>query len=162
LLTGLIVLAWRRKSTLIPLPLLGFLLASIMVYFASRAMAFRLYVPDRHILLPFGLFSIAAFSIGIWNALLTWPSRIAAMPRAIGGLLCMGALVFAASGTGLRGPAGFNISSNRKTRVFSWLRRRTPADAVIAGEPDFMNPVQLYAVRRGFVTTETAHPFYDK
>jgi len=146
----------RRK--MIPGQLWCFLAAAVAIYLLSRAFAFKLYVPNRHIQIPFALFFISALSIALWRA-----GKVFAGDRWPGGLvaLCLLALLLkATSGSGLNGTANFNYSLDLRGGAFEWLRANTPPRAIVAGQPTFLDPVQLFAVRRGYVTTETAHPFY--
>jgi hypothetical protein len=70
--------------------------------------------------------------------------------------------VFAGSGKGLNGTLNFNYPSDKKGRVFEWIRGNTPEDALIAGHPTHIDGVQLFGARKGYVTTETTHPFYTR
>ena len=63
-----IVLLVRKKGRKLFLPLWLFLVSIFCVYFASRALAFKLYVPDRHLQYPMTIFWIVAFCIFIWSA----------------------------------------------------------------------------------------------
>jgi hypothetical protein len=55
----------------------------------------------------------------------------------------------------------FNTWRDKRGEVWTWIRDNTPTDALVAGHPTWIDPVMLYGERRGYVTTETAHPFYD-
>jgi hypothetical protein len=70
-------------------------------------------------------------------------------------------VIYSGSGTGLYGSANFNYHRLKRGKVFEWVRANTPPDAVVAGEPIFIDPVQLFGERSGFITSETAHPFYS-
>lgn len=169
----LLFLGWLRKRTVIPLPVVTFALASAAVYFASRLLAFKLYVPDRHLQIPFAYVWIAAFSIGVWRLLLPRDVRLAIselrpFPRlspattrvsAIG-LALLAALVLIGGGLGLNGAMNFNFSRTKKGHAWDWLQQNTPLESLVAGHPTHLDSVFLFAARRGFVTTETAHPFY--
>ncbi|RIL11518.1 MAG: hypothetical protein DCC75_02160, partial [Proteobacteria bacterium] len=144
---------------------LVFLAGILVVYLAARVFAFKLYVPNRHLQFPLGVFFIFSFSTLIWLTL----SRKTDPDRAIGGarglvpvlgLLICGAVVYAGSGSGLYGAANFNYSLDKHGGVFKFLKEHTPEDALIAGHPTHIDAVQLFAARRAFATTETAHPFY--
>jgi len=69
-------------------------------------------------------------------------------------------IVYAGSNIGLFGAANFNYARDKKGNVFEWLGNNTPENALIAGHPTHLDGVQLFAIRRGYVTTETTHPFY--
>lgn len=156
---------YRRRRT-VPAEVLFFGLSAMGVYFASRVLAFKLYVPDRHLQFPMGIFFITAFSIGVWRLLHREDTARSAAPgvawASILGLCGIGALVFVTGGTGLYGAANFNYTTTKRGDVFLWLRSNTPEDSTIGGHPTFIDGVQLFGRRRGYVNTETAHPFYDK
>lgn len=144
-----------RKREVIPRALLCFLVSIVTVYFLSRILAFKLYVPDRHLQFPLAVFFISSFTIGAWRI---FEGKKLFSSLAV--LIVLG-LTFLGSGTGIYGVANFNYPYTDAHRVFTWLRKNTPENALIAGHPTYLDPVQLFAVRRGYATTETAHPFYD-
>lgn len=173
LVVGLVVLltilgAVRRVSTF-PSPLVAYAAASGLVYAASRIFAFKLFVPDRHLQFPFAILSIVAFSVAVWRALVASSSSGAAPIRishrsslvGLAGLFALGLFIYSGSGTGLYGPANFNYHRLKRGHVFEWIKSNTPPDSTIAGEPIFIDPVQLFGERKGFITSETAHPFYS-
>ena len=170
----LLLIGWLRRRRVIDAEMVCFLLATGLVYAASRMLAFHLYVPNRHLQFPMGIFFIVVFTVAAWRAFhrgeaggenagqrfaattlrLAWPATLA--------LLVVGALVYAGSGTGLYGAANFNHSITKRGGIWLWVRSNTPEGALFAGHPTFIDPIQLYGVRRAFVTTETSHPFYDR
>lgn len=164
---GLITLAaaFRGKSG-VPFEVWTFGIAALIVYFASREFAFKLYVPNRHLQFPLGIFFITAFSIGAWTAFQrssapkdtrikkAWSSSVA--------LLTLASLIYVGSNDGLFGAANFNYTPTKHGTVFRWLKQNTPGDALIAGDPTLLDGVHLFAARKGYATTETSHPFYPK
>jgi hypothetical protein len=171
-----------RKRKAIPSEVLLFGCGSLTVYFLSRILAFRLYVPNRHLQIPLAIFFITAFTIGAWRALhragglvtsgttgsgggldggvrdssfkVAWPSAVA--------LSLLAGLVFLGSNLNLMGAMNFNYSLDKKGRVFQWIKSHTPEQALIAGHPTHIDAMQLFAARRAYVTTETTHPFYTR
>lgn len=157
----LALVSFVRRRALVPGPLIYFLGATAVMYLLAREFAFRLYVPDRHLQFPLAILSIAAFSIGAWRL----GMRADDKERVGVSLLASGVivlLVVLGSGSGLQGSANFNYSTTKKGNVFEWMRAHTPTEALIAGEPTLLDGVFLFGMRRGFITTETAHPFYDR
>lgn len=173
LLSLLFVLTLARKKHLPHLELASFLAGIFLTYFASRFFAFRLYVPDRHLQFPLAVFSIVAFSVFVWGGLhrskcsggvhkadcsdsglsQAWPSFV--------GLIVLACFIYIGSGTGLYGSANFNYSRHQRGRLMPWIAANTPKDALIAGHPTLIDPVMLFGMRQGYITTETAHPFYE-
>jgi len=170
----LVVAAIRRRA--IPAELFCYLVAILLVYFASREMAFKLYVPNRHLQFPMAMFFISAFSIVAWRVLhlktflntetssarsLPWKdSRLQYSFVSVLGLLAISTIVYIGSTSGLHGSANFNYETTKKGNVWLWTRKFTPQDALVAGQPTHIDGVQLFGLRRGYATTETAHPFY--
>lgn len=159
-----------RKRRTVPLELWCFLVASLTVYFLARVLAFQLYVPDRHINIPFAIFWIFALTTGVWNALhgLWGPpqgssagsSRFSSAWCSALGLAAVAFIVLSGSGLNLKTNANFNYSDARRGGWPQWLQSSTPETALIAGFPTFIDPVQLFGMRKGYATSETWHPFY--
>jgi hypothetical protein len=174
LMTILAFIGFVRSRAIVPRALWCFLLSSLAIYFLSRPLAFRLYVPDRHLQIPLALFFITAFSIGFWRLGIPkddeprgsspWTAPLALMRHWKGAALltALAALIYAGSGTGLYGKMNFNWYRTKRGEVWTWFKQHTPLDAVVAGHPTWIDPVMLYGARQGYVTTEVAHPFYDK
>jgi hypothetical protein len=146
---------------------IAYLTAALLTYLLSRQVAFKLYVPNRHLQIPLALFFITSFSAAAWN----WAANGAAfrekepVSKPLRGALALTALallVAVSSGSGLEGTANVSIERRKYGKVHEWLERTTPKDALVAGDPTIMNPVPLFAKRKAYISTETAHPFYDK
>lgn len=157
-----------------PAELAIFALAIITVYLASRALAFKLYVPNRHIQFPFAIFFIFALPVGLWRAFYNESAKAndsnlknlklthfkAAKPALLA-LSLLALTIWLGSRDGLQNAANFNMPNNRHMHLWKWIERYTPKTALIAGQPTHIDGVQLFGKRKGYVTTETAHPFYD-
>lgn len=165
--------AYRRRVT-VPAEFVMFGIAALIVYFLSRILAFRLYVPNRHLQIPMALFFIAAFCVGAWRAFhrgtnsvtptqgslhdsrlrYSWLSSVA--------LVAVVAFVYIAGGWGFKGSLNFNFQADKKGRVFEWLKNNSPLTSVVAGHPTHIDGTFLFGARRAFITTETGHPFYAR
>ncbi len=162
----LLFLGARLKRELIPLPILTFGIATLVVYLLSRQFAFRLYVPDRHLTYPMGIFFISAYCAGIWRLFV--PTLVAGTHlRLIGAVIAFGALggfVYAGLGNGLqpgrKGTANFNFYRGQRGGVFVWIRDNTPPTSLFAGHPTHIDPLPLFGQRKAFATSETWQPFY--
>ncbi len=163
-----------RRRIVVPAEIMAYGAGALGVYFLSRLLAFRLYVPNRHLQIPMAIFFIAAFCIACWKTFhrgepasleaarslrdtrlrFSWGSALAL--AALVGLVALG------SGWGLRGAANFNYSADKRGGVFAWIKSNTPLNAVVAGHPTQLDPVFLFGARRGYITTETGHPFYKR
>lgn len=163
----------KKRRTIIPVEIALFGLASLTTYTLSRAIAFKLFVPDRHLQIPMVIFMVSAFTIAIWRLMVRrsslnakgadisesslrrcWPAILA--------YCALGGVVYACSGNGLQGDANFNYPSNKRGRMYEWVRNNTSDDALIACHPTHCDGMQLFGVRRALVTTETSHPFYPR
>ncbi len=166
-----------RRRKILPSELYFFIISAWTVYFASRFLAFQLYVPDRHLQFPMTIFYTIAYSIAAWRFFYPmrnflalghpgnrFEDRIAldSAWRGMLGLFLLGSLILASSGLQLTGSANFNASRESRGRVFPWISRNTPESSLIAGHPTSLDTIQLFGMRKGYVTTETSHPFYSK
>jgi hypothetical protein len=173
LLAGCMLIGFRRRRWACPPALWAFLAASLLMYFAARALAFKLYVPNRHLQFPLAFFFIVACSVAVWRALHPQKGALQIPPSDVArvrnwraslapviGLLLLGSLVVIGSWHGLQGPANFNFYADKRGQVFEWLRKNTESTAIVAGEPTFIDPLPLFAARKAFVFSEAMHPFY--
>lgn len=162
LLLAAAVGAARRKVT-VPLVAWCFLGCSISIYLLAREFAFALYVPDRHINIPFAIFWIFALTVGVWRAFDLGPaySSFRRSAFSILGLAAISFIVYSGSKLNLSTPANFNWKDTKRGTWTLWLRKHTPETALIAGFPTFIDPVQLFGMRKGYATIETWHPFYS-
>lgn len=163
-----------RRRVVVPAEIMAYGAGALIVYFLSRILAFRLYVPNRHLQIPMAIFFIAAFCIAGWKTFHRGDQNAAETDRSLRdtrlrfswgsalALAALGCLVAVGSGWGLRGAANFNYSADKKGGVFAWIKQNTPLTAVIAGHPTQLDPVFLFGARRGYITTETGHPFYKR
>ena len=170
-LAGCAIWARRRGRIGLPAELFCFGVAIFTVYFASRIFAFKLYVPDRHLQFPLAIFFVVTFPILLWRAFskhvpsdLHWQAKSSLRTDAYASLalVLIASFIYVGSGTGLYGAANFNFARNKRGLVFEWIAANTPQAALFAGNPTHIDPLQLFAGRQAFMTTETAHPFYDK
>lgn len=177
LLIAFVLVSLVRRVKILPTEFYFYLMSVCIVYWASRILAFRLYVPDRHLQFPMAIFFVTAYPIAAWRlfspklllpALSTTANRsIEAIGmktswRGFLGITLLGLLVYSGSGLSLSGSANFNYAKWKRGQVFEWIRKNTPPGALVAGAPTALDPVQLFGMRKGYVTTETSHPFFDK
>ncbi len=149
-ITCLLITSTRRRELIIPRELL-FLFASVIgLYFAARFFAFRLYVPERYLLFGLPIFLIPALLVGL--------SRIGGRQLNYFVLLF---LVCVGTRLEFPRPGHFTVQISEGNSVWKWFATGTPKDSIVAGHPTLLNPIQLLGERRGFVTTEAAHPFFD-
>ncbi len=163
----LLLLSKLKNKSIIPNELSILLLAIFLVYFASRFLAFKLYIPNRHLQLPLIITSIVIFSIAIWRLPLIFKSNNELGKSASSfsqglALILLGAFIFIGTGHGLYGNGNFNYWATKKGDAFNWLKNNTLEHALIAGHPTHINAVPLFAMRKAYATTETTHPFYPK
>ncbi len=154
---------FRQRREVFPKPVLWFGVATLLVYAAARAFAFQLYVPDRHLQFPLAICFVVGVSIAAWRVGAPYLGASAAHRWwwSYLGLAAVALVVVLGSGSGLQGSGNFNYSAHKKGGVFDWIRAHTPRDALIAGEPSLIDGAMLFGHRTAYITTETAHPFYD-
>ena len=157
-----------KKASLLPFELTIFGILALFVYFLSRLLAFRLYVPDRHLQIPFCLFFVVSITIIFWKFFTNIKTGCGNENKnqnylmGTFGLTLLGFFIFLNSGTGYYGSLNFNSHIYKKGRFNEWLSKNTPIDAVIAGHPVIVDATQLLGKRKVYISTETAHPFFDK
>lgn len=164
----LLLVAWRRKIAPLPTVLSTFFVSVVVVYLLSRPLAFKLYVPNRHLQFPLAMFWIMAFPVLTWRVLHFktavvdgWRDSAARSSwLSTFGLLSLLALIFAGGGDGLTGSANFNYSTTKKGNVFVWAEKFTTKDSVFAGHPKLIDGMMLFGKRKAYATNETYHPFY--
>ncbi|MCI5066420.1 hypothetical protein MRY87_11910 [bacterium] len=165
---ALLLVAWRRRVLPFPGVLFAFLVSVTAVYLLSRPLAFKLYVPNRHLQFPLAFFWITAFPLLVWSTFSQksaegTPLRGGSLRtswRPLLGFVLLGSLIWAGSSHGLIGSANFNYSSTKKGRLFLWAEEQSEQDAIFAGEPRLIDGMMLFGKRRAFATNETYHPFY--
>jgi hypothetical protein len=163
-----------RRRIALPAEVVLFGMASLTTYVLSRIFAFRLFVPDRHLQIPMVFFMVFAFVVGIWRAFhrtsiteqrksrSVAPSALANSWPALLVSAALGVVVYQCSNSGLQGDANFNYPMFKRGHMYEWVRDNTAQDSLIACHPTHCDGMQLFAVRRAFVTTETSHPFYPR
>ncbi len=151
LLFAIFIWGLKSKRELVPNSLWAFLLGIISVYLVSRQVLFKLYVPDRHLLIPMTFFLISAFTLASWNLSKQWQGLR---------LLGLSILIYLCSGSGLTGDSQINYHIYRKGHAFEWIKKYSPTNSIVAGHPTQVDPVPLFAARKVYVSSEVTHPFY--
>lgn len=136
----------------------SFFVATIFIYTCSRIWFFKLYVPDRHLQLPFAFLWITFFVV-IPPVLFKFNRD---QFKKLLYYSVVAVIVYSCSQKGLQGLANFNYPLMRKGGIYEALREKTALQAVLAGEPVSMDPFPLLTQRSAYVTNETYHPFYPK
>ncbi len=148
--------SWWRKTPLIPMELYCLLGSAILAYGFARLFAFRLYVPDRYLFFALPMFIIPAFIVGLWRLHSQFPlGRIASYTLLV---------VLIGFGTNFKVPgrAHFNRKIPPRQSMWGWFATSTERDALVAGHPTIIDGVPLLGMRRAYVTTEAAHPYFDR
>lgn len=153
------VMGWRRRINAVPSALIASLIAVVGTYFLARQFAFKLYVPNRYILVPLNLMWMVIFPIAIWKLSERYESRKPTVNR-FASLFLLGLLLLGVNGFAVRSAPGFDISTETRSGVYRWMETNSAKDAVFAGHPDSLNGVPLFGKRIVYVNSEVAHPFY--
>jgi hypothetical protein len=160
-LTGLFFLyIWRRRSLPGGAALICYFLCSVVIYLLSRLLAFKLYVPDRHLQYPFSVFWVVFTIALIWKFFTDTQNSFS--KKHFLAFFLLVTFIFIGNGSGLNGSANFNFHKYKRGEVFEWLKNNTPINSVIAGHPRHIDGAYLFAARQAYATYETAHPFYKK
>lgn len=151
---GITIYGWKKKQRFFPPFFFAYAIGALASYLLARAFAYKLYVPNRHLQIPFAMGFIYGYTHAFYNLGAYLKPKIKYI-----GLLGLCAIVII-PGLGLGGVANFNWQRGKHTKVWDFIRENTPLESVIAGHPTSIDPVMLYGSRAGYITTETAHPFY--
>ncbi len=162
-----VLLAWfsvKKGAPAFKADSICFLLAILGSYFAARVFAFNLFVPQRYVQIPMTFFFTVFGAMAAWRLgqMKNFLPALGSSAKSTISCLAVGLLVLSCSGLNLVGDANFNAPSFARGDLWNWVKQELPRDAVIAGYPKHIDGVQLFGERRGFVTYEVAHPFYDK
>ena len=158
--------AGRKFSEIVVPEFLGFGCVVLGCYFLARQVAFNLYIPDRYFGMPAGIFFALSVPSFLWLVSPT-AGRVSSggirdLGFRYGAQLMLVFATFSFGGFGPRGPELFDVCYQRQEALWDFLKLKTFSDAVIAGHPTTLDGVQLFGRRIGYITTETAHPFYDR
>lgn len=151
---GLIYSLLRYRRMPMPREVVVLGLGSLVTYFASRWVAFKLFIPDRYLLAPMTIFFVFA---GVFMVM-TLGRRV--VGRVAGGLMVF-SLIWLGSGDGLQGDLNFNKHVRmRSLAVWHWISQNLPQDAVLGGQPTTLDMAMLVGKRKAYINTEAAHPIF--
>lgn len=125
-------------------------LAFLAFYVVSRALAFKLFVPDRYVQYPVNLLYALLLAACAASAV----ARLGRGPRLGAALLALALLLGALR---LSGVSLYDYSA--QAPLYAAVEAATPKDAVIAGHPETMDNVMTFAHRNAYATFELAHPW---
>lgn len=151
-------------KSLIKAEFIYFLAATFICYFLARLLAFRLYVPVRYLNWPLGIFFVCTLPTAIWRLFHIRPEGMLKHRRptvlATLFLILLGYGLYYLGGSGIGGRTNFKPGQHYDNPLYTWFREHTEMNALIAGHPTQLDGLQLYSMRKAYVTSETAHPFY--
>lgn len=136
--------------------------SSVILYFIARALAFRLFLPDRLLLYGLRIAVVLALCLGLGGI----PRlKIAGRMLPAGGAALAGflALVFILWHPGIAMPGtyrNFGFEDKRVRKEFYGAVKALPR-GVIAGDPNELDNVVITTGQDAYFTFETAHPLYD-
>ncbi len=152
LLAGLAALGARRADWrgLRPhlRPALYLAIASLALHLLAWLVLLRLFVPSRYVMYTANLFLCLGLAVCLKGA---FYGRV----RKRGAVILV-LLAVTLGGLRLHGMGLFDYSEHR---AMCEALARTPKDALIAGHPNLMDNVPVFAQRRAFATFELAHPW---
>ena len=148
-----------RQKKLVPAELIVFLVSIIVSYFLARIFAFRLYVPTRYLGWPFSIFFMTSIPIILWRF---FSENKQSYRSACLALMLLVSVLYLKKGSNIGAFSKYKPGDAYDDPMYTWIRENTPSSAVFAGHPSSIDGMQLYGMRRAYITTETAHPFYDK
>jgi hypothetical protein len=157
-------IAFKHRVYIFKVEAVLYLIAVLGSYFAARLFAFNLFVPQRYVQVPMTFFFVVFGSIAAWRfgQLKRVVPELSASAKSTLTCSVLAMLIVFSSGLNLTGDANFNTPRYARGDLWNWVKSELPRDAIIAGFPTHIDGVQLFGQRKGYVTYEVAHPFYDK
>jgi hypothetical protein len=159
---GLVLLIRGPYRDLAP-PLLCWSAASVLLFYASEAVAFRLYIPER--MLAFGLRLVVPFVLCIGFGSLgpfRWKGReIATSHIVLFGLILTVFVVWRPGIPVAQFKASYGLEDARARAGFYQAIRALPPRSRIAGDPVELDSVILATGQDAYFTFETAQPLYN-
>ncbi|MCC6955018.1 MAG: hypothetical protein IT290_12945 [Deltaproteobacteria bacterium] len=155
-----------RRRVVVPPEVICLGLGTLFMYFAARELAFHFYIPDRHLRFGLNFFWIIGFSVGLWRLghRTTDYSTTTLRSAWLSGLLVLSIAVAFVSGPRFRMRSDTGLYLKRSTfgSYYDFVQNLEPRESVIAGHPGALNALPLFSKRRIFMSSEAAHPFYDR
>lgn len=154
-----LLLGWRRVPRRLWWGGMCLLGGGAISYALARALAFRLYAPDRYLL----------FSLPLLTAVLWLTAGVAVVRRwwdsprapAAGALLAVcGAL--AVGGPGVAGRGAFAVPLTEDERNMIAVIRALPPDVLLSGPADYLDTVYALAQRYTYLSFETLAPLHPE
>jgi hypothetical protein len=139
---------WREIACrLQPALFLG--LSSLIMYGLAWAFLLKLFVPSRYIMFTVNLFFCVALGLCLHAVLTRWKSRRTTLAALLVAAVILG-------GLRIRGMGLFDYSEYGPLVL---ALARTPTNSPIAGHPQILDNVLVFAKRPAVATFELAHPW---
>lgn len=150
---ALVSMIRRRRFEVGPELLL--LSATLFAHLLARHLAFQLHIPHRAVahgwpVILATLVPVAAWA-GVRQLLSGWKAGLVAAVLTAVPLLLV-------SGHGVRAPRTWR-DYGRDADLYVWLQKKTPKDALFAGNYQIMDEVPLFGRRRVYQNWKLAHPY---
>jgi hypothetical protein len=154
-LAGVVAQFRRRRFEVAPELLL--LTATLFAHLLARHLAFQLHIPHRAVAHGWPVLLASAIPTLAWLGV---PRRSSTAGRIAGGVAAALVLVplVVCAGTGVQSPQLWRDYS-KDARLYEWLQKKTPKDALFAGNFQIMDEVPLFGHRRVYVNWKLAHPY---
>ena len=146
---GALKLDWRSLR-LRPVGPAMLLLASVLLFFAAKALLLKLFIPSRYLEHATNLLYAMAVP------LLLSPLVLPGLRQKVGLATLLLLAAFAVGAVRQHGRALYDYSEGRPLYEAAW---RTPKDARFAGHPEHMDNVLTFGLRNVYATFELAHPW---
>ncbi len=156
-----VLLTIIRRKYLIPQEFLIFAFSILVAYYLARLFAFRLYVPVRYLAWPPALFFLISMPAIVWKMFESKYER-KTQYSSVFGITALLFFIYFFTGSNIAAKSNYKPGNDFDNPAYEWIRNNTSKESVFAGQPSSIDGMPLYGIRRAFVTTETAHPFYDK
>lgn len=152
---GILVLT---RASRLPMPAVALVIASVLLYALARAVAFRLYVPERFVALGLPVATLA-FVIGAFSDVgrRLKPDRRRVFHHLLAAFSILAFWTF--MGCGYKRQAGMRIDGRHNADLYAFARQ-LPVDSRIAAHIMDGNDLPFWAGRATVTSEETACPWF--
>ncbi len=151
-LSLLAAVAALRRRGFVPFPLAALALCSLALFLSAEVLLLRLFFPRRYVMYSIPLLLIIAVALGMGILIRRLPGPTAR--RLVQAIALAGVLAHAPG----MASAGLDDYSAH-AELYRWAEG-LPKKTLIAGHPEVLEGIPLFAARRVLATEETSNPYF--
>ncbi len=143
----------RRRAGLLA-PELLLLASTLFAHWLARHMAFSLHIPHRAVAHGWPVVLAVLVPVAVAGLL----ARLGRRPASVVTVALTAVPLLALAGDAAVTPNVWRDYS-RDAKLYEWIQKKTPKDALFAGNFQIMDEVPLFGRRRAYVNWKLAHPY---